>query len=85
MDPSRSRRLVHVINNCEGPGQYNTNCNIFLFLCIDLSFIKLLINAIEKIGYNIYILSLSEFNLQCIHYYIQIINESHINNIYTPY
>ena len=25
MDPSRSHRLIHVINNCEGPGQYNTN------------------------------------------------------------
>ena len=28
MDPSRSRRLIHVINNCEGPGQYNTNSEI---------------------------------------------------------
>ena len=47
MDPSRSHRLVHVINNCEGPGQYNTNSNTF-FLCFDLSFIKFLINTREK-------------------------------------
>ena len=33
MDPSRSHRLVHVINNCERPGQYNTNSNIF-FSCV---------------------------------------------------
>ena len=25
MDPSIGHRLVHVINNCEGPGKYNTN------------------------------------------------------------
>ena len=41
MDPSRSHRLVHVINNCERPrgdvrgdvrGQYNTNSNIFFLV-----------------------------------------------------
>ena len=42
MDPSRSHRLVHVINNC-----YKTNSNI-IFLCFDLSFIKFLINTREK-------------------------------------
>ena len=31
MDPSRSHRLIHVINNCEGPRQYNTNSNISLY------------------------------------------------------
>ena len=25
MDLSRSHRLIHVINKCEGRGQYNTN------------------------------------------------------------
>ena len=30
-----------------GPGQYNTNSNIF-FVCFDLSFIKFLINTREK-------------------------------------
>ena len=35
MDPLRSHRLVHVINNCEG--QYNTNSNIcFLVFTWDL-------------------------------------------------
>ena len=29
MDPSISRRLIHVINNCEGPEQYNTDGDIF--------------------------------------------------------
>ena len=28
MDPLRSHRLIHIINNCEGTGQYNTNSNI---------------------------------------------------------
>ena len=29
MDPSRSRRLIHVINDCEGPkGQYNTHSKL---------------------------------------------------------
>ena len=32
MDPSRGRRLVHDINNCEGPGQYETNSNIFFLV-----------------------------------------------------
>ena len=45
MEPSRSHIIVHVINNCEGPGQYNTNSNIIL---LDLSFIKFLINTREK-------------------------------------
>ena len=45
MDPSRSHRLIRVINNCEG--QYNINSNIFV-LCFDLSFIKFLINTREK-------------------------------------
>ena len=39
MDPSRSHRLINAINNCEGPGKYKSNSNIF-FLCFDLSFIK---------------------------------------------
>ena len=43
MYPSISH--IHVINNCEG--QYNTNSNFF-FLCFDLSFIKFLINTREK-------------------------------------
>ena len=30
MDPSRSHRLIHVINNCEGPGKYNLNGRILL-------------------------------------------------------
>ena len=30
MDPSRSHRFIHVINNCEG--QYNTNSNIFFLV-----------------------------------------------------
>ena len=29
MDPYRSHRLVHVINNCERPGQYNTNITFY--------------------------------------------------------
>ena len=29
MDPSRSHRLIHVINNCEG--KYNTNSNVKYF------------------------------------------------------
>ena len=45
MDPSRSHRLVHVINNCED----NTKQIVtFFFLCFDLSFIKFLINTREK-------------------------------------
>ena len=44
MDPSRSHRLIHVINNCDG--QYITNSKT-TFLCFDLSFIKLLIK-LEK-------------------------------------
>ena len=47
MDPSISHRLVHVINNCEGPRQYNTNRKKNV-LCFDLSFIKFLINIREK-------------------------------------
>ena len=47
MEPSRSRILVHVINNCEGPRQYNTNSNI-CFLCFDLMFIKFLTNTREN-------------------------------------
>ena len=39
MDLSRCHRLVHVIYNMRGPGQYNTNSNIF-FLCFDLSLFK---------------------------------------------
>ena len=45
MDPSRSH--IHVINNCEGPGQYNT-IETFVFLCFYLSYIKFLINTREK-------------------------------------
>ena len=45
MEPSRSHRLIHVINNCEG--QYNTNSNT-LFLVFDLVFIKFLTNTREK-------------------------------------
>ena len=41
MDPSRSHRLIHVINNCF---LYVT----FVVLCFDLSFIKFLINTREK-------------------------------------
>ena len=35
MDPSRSHRRIHVINNWEGTGKYNTNSNIFdcVFIC----------------------------------------------------
>ena len=47
MEPSRSPRLIHIINNCEGLGQYNTNSNIFI-LCFDFDFIKFLINTREK-------------------------------------
>ena len=48
MNPSRSHRLIHVINNAvRGPVQYNTRSNL-LFLCFDLSFIKFLINTREK-------------------------------------
>ena len=43
MDPSRSHRLVHVINNCEGPGQYNTNSTIS-FPMFDYMLIKLSTN-----------------------------------------
>ena len=46
MDPSRRLRLVHVINNCEGPRTIQTNSNIFL--CFDLLFIKFLINTRDK-------------------------------------
>ena len=49
MDPSRSHRLVHVINNCEEPYKDNTKQIVtFFFLCFDLSFIKFLINTREK-------------------------------------
>ena len=45
MDPSRSPRVVHFINNCED----NTKQIVtFFFLCFDLSFIKFLINTREK-------------------------------------
>ena len=46
MDLSRSHRLVHVINNCEGPGKYKTNSkqNVLYFY---LLFIKLLMNTRE--------------------------------------
>ena len=51
MYPSRSHRLIHVINNCERPTD-NTIVLIqivtFFFLCFDLSFIKFLINIREK-------------------------------------
>ena len=33
MDPSRSHKLIYVINNCE-PIQYNTNSNIFVLVLI---------------------------------------------------
>ena len=47
MDPSRSHRLVHVINNCGAPD--NTKQIVtFFFLCFDLLFIKFLINTREK-------------------------------------
>ena len=46
MDPSRSHRLVHVINNCEGP--QTIQIVTFFFLCFDLSFIKFVINTREK-------------------------------------
>ena len=42
MNPSRSHRLIHVLNNCKGPVQYNTNGKKKLVLCFDLSFIKFL-------------------------------------------
>ena len=57
MDPSRSRRLIRVINNCEGPRtiQYKYICivlsgviTIVTFLCFHLSFIKFLINTREQ-------------------------------------
>ena len=42
MDPSRSHRLIYivitVINNCEGPGKYNTNNNIFFLISRLLSY-----------------------------------------------
>ena len=47
MDPSRNHRLIHVINNFEGPAQYKYIL-IFLFLYFDFMFIKLLINTREK-------------------------------------
>ena len=35
MEPSRSHRRIHVINNCEGTGQYKTNSNIYYYyFCI---------------------------------------------------
>ena len=46
MNPSRSHRLVHVINNCEGP--HTKQIVTFFVLCFDLSFIKFLINTREK-------------------------------------
>ena len=51
MDPSRSHRLVHVINNCERPRtiQYNTiQIVTFCFLYFDLSLIKFFINTREN-------------------------------------
>ena len=47
MDPSRSHRLINVINNCEEPGQYKTKSTIVV-LCFDSLFIKFLINPREK-------------------------------------
>ena len=35
MDLSRSHILIHIINKCEGPGQYNTNCKKKC-LCFDI-------------------------------------------------
>ena len=63
MEPSISHRLIHVINNCEG--QYNTNSNIF-FLFFDLSFIKLLINTREKPGFQPGTSGLLDFSCICI-------------------
>ena len=50
MDPSRSHRLVHVINNCEDIFAPDNTKQIvtFFFLCFDLSYIKFLINSREK-------------------------------------
>ena len=45
MDPSISRRLIHVINNFEGPRTIQSKMCI---LCYDLSCIKFLINTREK-------------------------------------
>ena len=47
IDTSRSHRPVHVINNCEGPGQYNTNSKKN-FSCVLIYRIKFLINTREK-------------------------------------
>ena len=46
MDLLRSHRLIHVINNCEGPR--TIQILTFCFSCFDLSFIKFLINTREK-------------------------------------
>ena len=50
MNPSRSHRLVHVINNCGGPNKPQDNrkhiVNV-VFLFVDLMFIKFLINTRE--------------------------------------
>ena len=47
MDPSRSHRLVHVINNCERPRTIQLQIVTFFFLCFDLLFIKFFINTRE--------------------------------------
>ena len=48
MDPSRSHRLVHVINNCERAPDNTIQIVTFFFLCFDLSFIKFFINTREN-------------------------------------
>ena len=48
MDPSRSHRLIHVINNCERPPDNTIQIVTFVLLCFHLSFIKFLINTREK-------------------------------------
>ena len=46
MDPSRSHRIIRVINNCEGPRLIQKKIETFLS-CYYLSFIKFLINIRE--------------------------------------
>ena len=51
MDPSRSHRIIHVINNREGPGQYKYICITivtFVCVCFDIMLIKFLIITREK-------------------------------------
>ena len=52
MDPSRSHRLVHVINNCERPRTIQLQIVTFFFLCFDLLFIIILIIRTYKFFIN---------------------------------